>query len=546
MRIRLKNRLRSWAGAAVLAACAAGVVAVPHLRADDEKIETPAPRFTTYIGELKNAPESARIALVVEESKFVAYVCSADQEFNNTFSRWLRGDVKDGQLSGTAGGIELTATLKGDTVSGSIKKDKVHEFIAKAIPGDANAGLFRASETFNEDDYIVGWIIDEKGNVVGTGGRRGGPVQTLQPPKGNNDLRVVAGKKDGAKSAPLQPGRVTGAGTGAAANNTGKKLDDAARNEILQDLIAERRAVGGDAIHAMIIHQVRRFTSGKKPQTKLEEKTFAALRAAPKGSLETYLKNWDALPKASRDALLGPAANQLDPNKGLDAQQGAQLVKNMAQLRTVRNAAPRSGIAGTIKGVSIPTVKCVDETNPEVIGKDEIFAIHTVIQGEGDPQVKRTGLLTGFDDGVSKNFASADASVFPLPGQTPTDGDEVLVVSTLYEDDGTGVVAALNFLKPIIQVAVIVVIDSFRDGNNKLNELEKAAIKLAVDAAIKAVSGPLSDLLVQPLGTDSIVILPDGSVTSENGGNKTRMRFRKVKNGDVRFDYELTGFAVQR
>src|SRR5262245_47631312 len=183
MSSRVNNRLRSWVSAAVLAACAAGVAAVPSVRADDEKIETPAAPFTTYIGELKDAPESARVALVVEGSKFVAYVCSADHPFNTTFSRWLRGDVKAGQLTATKDGITLTATLKGDTVTGSITKGKTHEFSAKAIAPDANAGLFRASETFNEDDYIVGWIVDEKGEIVGTGGKAG-DVQTLQRPKG--------------------------------------------------------------------------------------------------------------------------------------------------------------------------------------------------------------------------------------------------------------------------------------------------------------------------------------------------------------------------
>ena len=169
-----------------------------------------------------------------------------------------------------------------------------------------------------------------------------------------------------------------------------------------------------------------------------------------------------------------------------------------------------------------------------------------MIIGNGEPVIKRTGLLTGFDDGVTKNFSNADASVFPLSGQSPTDGAEVFVVSTLYEDDGSGVVAVLNFLKPLIQVGVIVAVEALNGDQKSLSEFDKALIKIAVDAAIKGVSGPLTNLLVQPLGTDSIVIRPDGSVVSENGGNKTKMRFRKVKNGDVKFDYELSGFSVQK
>jgi hypothetical protein len=184
--------------------------------------------------------------------------------------------------------------------------------------------------------------------VVGTGGRRGGAVQTLQQPKGNNDLRLVPTKKDGTTvGEPLQAGRVTGAGTGAAANNTGKKIDDAARAEMLQDLIAERKANGGDAIHAMIIHQIRRFEAGKKPESKLEEKTFAALRAAPKGSLGEYVKLWEKLPKTTRDALLG-TANQLDVNKALDAPRAAQLVKLYAAWGKPERAAEFRKRAGVV------------------------------------------------------------------------------------------------------------------------------------------------------------------------------------------------------
>src|SRR5207253_10812329 len=109
----------------------------------------------------------------------------------------------------------------------------------------------------------------------------------------------------------------------------------------------------------------------------------------------TYLKNWDGLPKTSRDALLGAAANQLDVNKPLDAALAKRLVTGMPQLKAIaKGGAPRA-LNGTVKGVSIPTVKCSDEANPEVLGSDEIFAIHTVILGNGEPVIKRTGLLTG-------------------------------------------------------------------------------------------------------------------------------------------------------
>ena len=143
-------------------------------------------------------------------------------------------------------------------------------------------------------------------------------------------------------------------------------------------------------------------------------------------------------------------------------------------------------------------------------------------------------------------FTPGDAAVFPQPGQTPAEGAEVFIVTTLYEDDSAGVQTVLNFLKPLLAAAVITVIEVKNGSDNTLSEFEKAAIKLAVDAVVTGTGNFLADKLVQPLGTDTITARPDGSIVADNGGAKTKMRFRKVKNGEVKYDYELTGFAVRR
>ena len=214
----------------------------------------------------------------------------------------------------------------------------------------------------------------------------------------------------------VEAGKVAGAGTGANANNTGKKIDAALKAELLQDLIDERKATGGNPIQAILLHQINRFLAGKKPETKLEEKAFAVLKTAPKDTLTDYTKNWEKIPQATRAILLGASAKELDPNKGLDD------VLAIPQLKAIRAGGAARSLAGVVKGVTIPTVKCVDETNPEPIDKDEIFAIHTVVVGTGDPVSKKTATLNGFDDGVTKNFAAGNAAVFPLPGQTPAGG----------------------------------------------------------------------------------------------------------------------------
>lgn len=551
---KLKARLWTWTGAAVVAA---GVVAPSLLVAQPpsgtaEKSAEATPAATTYIGELKGAPESARIAVVIDGDKFVAYVCSGDQKFNDACSRWIRGDVKGGAMTATADQVELKASVKGDAVSGTLSAAGTsHQFKAAAVAGDSNAGLFRAGDTFEDNDFVVGWIVDEKDNVVGTGGVRGGGVQTLKPPpgppQGNGNLQAEVKKKGEDKAKTLDPGKVSGAGTGANASPQGKKLDEANKAEILKDLVAARKGTDGNAIQAMMLNQVQRFLAGKKPETKLEEKTFAVLKAAPKQDLQDYLKDWEKIPKADRDAILGSAAKQLDVNKGLESAVARSLGANMPAVKALKAAGPAAPApSGTVKKVTIPTVKCVDETNPEAIGSDEIFAIHTVFVGTGEPQVKRTGVLTELDDGESKNFSDADATVFPLTGLAPTAGAEVFVVTTLYEDDGTGAAKFLSLVKPLISLGVVLALDAVIDPKEKFTEVQKALLKIAVDAAVSAAIGKLEKVLVQPLGTDSIVIEPDGSVVAENGGAKTKMTFKKVKNGDVKYSYELSGFAVQK
>ena len=45
--------------------------------------------------------------------------------------------------------------------------------------------------------------------------------------------------------------------------------------------------------------------------------------------------------------------------------------------------------------VNITTIKCVDETNPEAFGSDEVFALHAVIVGSNGPVLPKTPYLHG-------------------------------------------------------------------------------------------------------------------------------------------------------
>lgn len=511
------------------------------LRADETDPADPATApFATFVGELKGAPESARVAFVIEGDTFVAYVCSGDQPFNTAFSRWYRGDVRDGKLSATVDGVELVATANGDTVAGALKGTATHEFAAARVPGGANAGLFRAAEKLGDDDVVFGWIVDEKGGIVGTAGKKKGAVQTLPAPKGGGNIGgVVAGQK-------VPAGKVTGAANDPATGSPKRKFDAAARAEYLQDAIAEQKAAGGNPVQAMVLHQVRRFVAGEQPKTKMEEKTFAALRKAPKGALTEYLKNWDKLPAPTREAFVGPAGKQLAPNKALDAGQAKQLTRSIPAIAKLGTRPAGKNQSGTVKGVNITTIKCIDETNPEAFGSDEVFALHAVIVGTQPPVLKQTGVIREFDDGITKAFAGADAVVMPLAGVTPTPGAEVMVLTNLFEDDGAILLEVLNTLKPLIETAVVIVVEQFAEAKDvPLDDAAKEALRTGVKGVIDGAVAALGNLLVQPLGSDAIVVRPDGTIVSTTGAAKSTMRFRRVKNGDVRHDYELSGFRVQ-
>jgi hypothetical protein len=326
-----------------------------------------------------------------------------------------------------------------------------------------------------------------------------------------------------------------------------RKFDGAARAEFIQDLVTEEKAAGGNAVQGMILHQVRRFVAGKKAETKLEEKVFAALSKAPKGTLNQYLKNWDALPAATREALVGAAGKQLDPNKALDAEQSKKIVREMPRLGRLKSGKAGGTQPGIVKGVNITTVKCVDETNPEAFGQDEVFALHAVVVGTTGPVFKQTAVIREFDDGITQLFSAADKVAFPQPGLSPTVGAEVLVLTTLFEDDGAVLIQVLNALKPLIETAIVIVLEAVAESKDiPLDDAAKEALRTGVKGAVDGAVTALGNLLVQPLGSDAIVIRPNGTVVGTNGAAKSKMTFRRVKNGDVKHEYELSGFEVQK
>ena len=52
-------------------------------------------------------PDSACIAIVVEDETFLAYICSLGRRIQPGHSRWFRGDVKDGAIKVAVDGVTL-------------------------------------------------------------------------------------------------------------------------------------------------------------------------------------------------------------------------------------------------------------------------------------------------------------------------------------------------------------------------------------------------------------------------------------------------------
>jgi hypothetical protein len=144
-------------------------------------------KSTTFVGRVDGDAKSLRrIAIVVQDNQFIAYVCSKDAEFNKTYSRWIKGSVENGKLNASAEGVSVQGELNDGRFSGTVagKDAKALNFRAAAIVRSPVAGLYRATDTVKDSEFVVGWIVDGLHNVVGScKNKKTGAQQVLQPAK---------------------------------------------------------------------------------------------------------------------------------------------------------------------------------------------------------------------------------------------------------------------------------------------------------------------------------------------------------------------------
>ena len=159
-----------------------------------ERVEAPAPAATTYIGTLHAEPP-ARVAIVVEGDTFLAYACGKTDDFNQAASAWFKGTVQKGRIEAAVDGKKLAASLGEGIIRGTLTTDRRdREFIAKPVPPNAIAGLYRATKDVKGDSLVMGWIVDAKHRVVGgarasTASRRAATARALPPPLPANQIR---------------------------------------------------------------------------------------------------------------------------------------------------------------------------------------------------------------------------------------------------------------------------------------------------------------------------------------------------------------------
>ena len=165
----------------------------------------------TYVGKLPTRTGDAKLAIVVEGDSFVAYSCGERSAFNQNYSRWWKGSVESAAAGLEQAGVKLMFEKSGAQLVGKITGNNQQlDFQIAAVPTNSAAGLYRGEKTFRDRDYVLGWIVDLKGKIVGscsckqTGIRTALPtVRRLAPAKGNAESSAKKEKKD----VPAKPKR---------------------------------------------------------------------------------------------------------------------------------------------------------------------------------------------------------------------------------------------------------------------------------------------------------------------------------------------------
>jgi len=507
----------------------------------------------TYIGKLQGGPTSARVAMVADGENFMAYVCSADDEFNQKASRWFKGTMKGNEFSAERDGMRFSGALSSSGMDGTLSTGEEMSFSAKATDDTTMAGLFRAEFNDGEDDIIGGWIVDENDETVGgSSTATGKKKKTATVSKNENGVPNVAAT---GSNGEVKGQRVTDP-KNPPKGSTGRIITPELRSELLDILAARAGNRGANPLAGVVVQEARRFLAGEQPQNKLEERVFNTLRKVPKALLKQYVADWDKVPGEIRRRLVGVAALALDPSKPITVDGVRTLLKangtggqSTSQIGFPKVLDPFAGLVGVtlaanplqggkISSIELKTLKCIDPTGftKGKINKDEIF-LQTVVVANGASFDKKSAIYR-FKAGDSKDLSDDDARIFPGGGAESSEGDVVVTVA-LFEDDAEDIKKAKDIVSKLSTVATAIV------------TVVKPALVEKVQTAAKTAEGIIDGLAAALpetalLGTDTIVLRPDGSLVNKEGNPKTKLNYQaRRKSGKLKFHYELAPISAK-
>lgn len=498
----------------------------------------------TFVGPVTGAVESARVGVVADGTNFMLYVCSTDETFNKTSARWARGPVANGVCEGKSpdGAMAVKAAVAADTVKGTLTvAGKAMAFTATLADERTYAGLYRCEEKDGAFDYVAGWVVDEADFVAGNvQNRQTGRVQV--PPGAGRPGQggIVSPRNTNAGNQPPRGGNVPpnlnpGTGTGVRGQQVtnpqtpptgaGKKITAQESQDNLVVIATNLERKGGSPLLALTIHQVRRFNAGTRPANELEQKTFARLARIPKATLLDYEKNWEKIPLATRQRILGPRGRNVDPATPLTG----DLSRSVLGLREGGSGAtnPNAPNAPTINSVRFTQFQCVI---PADVRKDEVF--YTCLVASGTTAFDNVSdIYKGIKKGDTKNFTARDSQFWPRFNTSTKASGEISIGVGLYDDDSGLRRAIVDVLSGLGDVAGDIAANAGANGGAVANGFQNF-----LESSAAAISS------VRFIGSDSVVIKPNQTAVDANGSPKNQLRF--VKTGVVSADYRFLGLQV--
>lgn len=221
---------------------------------------------------------------------------------------------------------------------------------------------------------------------------------------------------------------------------------------------------------------------------------FTSLDSSRRAGAVARVRDHLAAGEAARAALVGPELAKLDLQDVRPVFERLQAMPLAPALRLTREQleGPRSlhGPTGLIPlqpskrlGLRIHKVRCVDETNPEWLGDDEIALGGTTVDETGDAKkVAEFGVRNDFDDGEQKVYAPPREFVWFNLSEGDKWPKSYFVTLVLAEKDMGGLADFLNKLLDKVKGEVV------------------SALSAALGAAIGASGGPVGAIIGAVVG----------------------------------------------